>query len=113
VNSVDFAPTFAPDLDGLAGIIPTPPGSAIWSNPAAIVLATVTLSLDAEGLTTLTLSDDHATDANEGFLLNPPPIGAFADVSYVAGSINVVPEPTVAACLVLGGLVCLARRRPL
>ena len=59
----------------------------------------------------LTLSDDNPADLSEGFALDPPPIGAFADVIYVPGSITVTPEPASLALLLLGGVACVSRRR--
>jgi hypothetical protein len=46
----------------------------------------------------------------EGFALNPPPAGEFADVTYVPGEITVTPEPGTLALLALGGLTLIRRR---
>ncbi len=111
VNEPTWTAATGVDGDGLAGLVPSPPGTAIWSDPVEILLATVTLSLDSLGTTDLTLSDDNPADLSEGFALDPPPVGAFADVDYVAGSITVTPEPASLALLLLGGVTCLSRRR--
>jgi hypothetical protein len=111
VNEPTWTATTGVDPDGLAGLVPLPPGTAIWSDPVAIVLATVTLSLDSLGATNLILSDDNPTDASEGFALDPPPVGEFADVTYVPGSITVTPEPASLVLLLLGGMACVSRRR--
>lgn len=111
VNEPTWTAATGVDGDGLAGLVPAPPGTAIWSDPVAILLATVTFSLDSLGVTDLTLSDDNPADLSEGFALDPPPIGAFADVTYVPGSITVIPEPASLALLLLGGVACVSRRR--
>ncbi len=111
INEPTWTAVSGVDGDGLAGLVPTPPGTAIWSDPVAIVLATVTLSLDELGTTDLTLSDDNPADLSEGFALDPPPVGAFADVSYQPGSITVIPEPACLMLLMLGGAACVSRRR--
>ncbi len=112
-DSVAIGPAFtavtAPDLDGLAAIAPVPPGAPVWAAPIPVVLATVTFTLAEVGLSDLVLSDDYPFDLNEGFALNPPPVGAYANVTYMPGSIEVLPEPAALALLALGGL--LVRRR--
>ncbi|GJM24878.1 MAG: hypothetical protein DHS20C16_12930 [Phycisphaerae bacterium] len=111
VNEPTWTAVSGTDLDGLAGLVPFSPGTAIWSDPVAIVLATVTLSLDSLGTTNLTLSDDNPADLSEGFALDPPPVGEFADVTYEPGSITVTPEPASLVFLLLGGMACVSRRR--
>lgn len=110
VNQPTWTAAIGADGDPYAGLAPTPPGAAIWSDPAPIVLATVTLSLDAIGLTTIDLADDNPADLTEGFALNPPPVGAFADVVYTGGSVLVIPEPATLALVALGALGTLRRR---
>ncbi len=111
VNEPTWTAVSGADADGLAGLVPTPPGTAIWSDPVSIVLATVTFSLDSLGTTDLNLSDDNPSDLSEGFALDPPPVGAFADVTYQPGSITVTPEPASLMMLLLGGVACVSRRR--
>ncbi len=111
VNEPTWTAVSAVDGDGLAGLVPLSPGTAIWSDPVAIVLATITISLDGLGTTDLILSDDNPSDLSEGFALDPPPVGEFADVSYELGSITVTPEPASLMLLALGGLACISRRR--
>lgn len=111
VNEPTWTAVSGVDADGLAGLVPVSPGTAIWSDPVAIVLATVTLSLDALGTTDLGLSDDNPIDLSEGFALDPPPVGEFADVTYELGSITVTPEPASLVLLALGGIACISRRR--
>ncbi len=104
-----FDPALAIDGDALAGLAPTPPGVGIWGDD--VVLATVLIQGLSLGSTGLTLSDDNPADLTEGFAVEPPPTGVFADVVYDAGSLAVVPEPASLALLVLGGLATLRRRR--
>ena len=75
------------------------------------IRTTVTGTLDALGVTDLTLSDDNPVDLSEGFALDPPPTGAFADVVYAPGSITVIPEPASVALVLIGGVVFGLRRR--
>lgn len=109
VIGADFDPVFAPDGDGLAGLAPTPPGVGVWGDD--VVLATVVFQGLALGTTGLTLGDDNPADLTEGFAVEPPPTGVFANVVYNAGSLTVVPEPASLALLALGGLVAIRRRR--
>ena len=111
VNEPTWTAVSSVDLDDLAGLAPTPPGTGIWSDPASILLATVTLSLDSLGVTSLGLSDDNPGDLTEGFALEPPPAGAFADVNYVGATIEVVPEPAALSLMLLGGALVTIRRR--
>lgn len=111
VNEPTWTAVASIDLDGLAGLVPAPPGTAIWSDPVAVLLATVTLSLDSLGITSLGLSDDNPADLSEGFALDPPPVGAFADVSYVGATIEVVPEPTALSLMLLAVSMAVIRRR--
>jgi len=97
-----FTPAFAPDGDGLVGLVP-PPGTVFGTG---IVLATVLLTLDDLGTTYLDASYTPGDwpDLTEGFMTE----FGFADVQFVQGSVTVTPEP---ASLVLLALVGLLRRR--
>lgn len=110
VNAAMFDPVTGLDGDAFAGLVPPEDGSA-WGDPVPVLLATVTLSLDSEGISTLELSDDNPGDLTEGFGLNPPPAGAFASVVYQPGTVNVVPEPSVGIFLGLASAALLRRRR--
>jgi hypothetical protein len=99
IASPPFDPAFAPDGDGLAGLV-APPGTVFGPN---VVLATLTFSLDALGTTLLDASTTPG-DLTEGFMTE---LG-FAGVQFVQGSITVTPEP---ASLALLGLLALLRRR--
>lgn len=81
-------PGFAPDGDGLAGLaFPSP----IFGSD--IVLATLTFEAIAVGLSDLVASVTPL-DFTEGFPLAPPALpGSFAPITFVDGSVNVVPEP--------------------
>lgn len=102
----DFVPTA--DGDGMAGLVP------FFNAPVFgidVLLGTLTISLDGLGTTALVPSDDNPADLTEGFALEPVgPPGQFADVTYVPGSLTVVPEPTAMA-MVLAGSVLIRRRR--
>lgn len=95
-----FDPVFAPDGDGLAGIVPPP--LPIWGD--GIVLATVEFSLDAEGLVWLTPGYTMG-DPFEGF---QTPSGLVTDIEWVPGCIEILPEPATLMLLALGTLL---RRR--
>lgn len=99
----DWFPAFAPDGDGLAGLIP---GGPIAGNH--VLLATLTFTADAIGVTDL-IPGVTAGDLTEGFALWP---SGFDSVVFQNGLVTVVPEPTTCA-LVFVGLVGLAlRARP-
>ena len=95
-----FDQAFAPDGDGLAGLVQPP--NVVWGTD--ILLATVTLQLNFVGTTTLLPGDSNAAgDLTEGFIN-----GGFVPVNYTAGAIQVTPEP---ASLVLLALGLVLRRR--
>lgn len=96
-----FDSVYAPDGDELAGL--AFPNVVFGPN---VLLATVTLSLDAIGITDLLLSDDYPADATEGFAK----LVGFADVTYVPGQIEVTPEPATLALLLISGLALIRRR---
>lgn len=100
----DWVPAFAPDGDGLSALaFPDSVGGT------DTLLATLTFSADSLGDTDLLLSVTPG-DLTEGFALDP---SGFANVQYLPGQIQVVPEP-VAVIIVLSGLVLLRppERRP-
>lgn len=99
-----------PDGDGLGGLavfseIP------VWGDD--VHLATVQFDLTGHyGVSPLIMSDDNPADLTEGFAVVPPPYGVFADVVYVAGSIETIPSPSAATLGLLGLFsLGLARRR--
>ena len=94
-----FDPVFAPDGDELAGIVAPP--VPVWGD--GIVLATVEVSLDAEGVAWLTPGYTMG-DLFEGF---QTPDGLVAEVEFVPGCI-IIPEPATLVLLALGTLL---RRR--
>lgn len=67
-----------------------------------VLLATVSFVAAAPGITSLSLSESPE-DFAEGFALDP---FGFAAVTYVGGSVEVVPEPAAGA-LVASGLLAL------
>ncbi|MCG8408324.1 MAG: PEP-CTERM sorting domain-containing protein [Phycisphaerales bacterium] len=101
------------DGDGLAGLAPTPPGTGIWDANNPILLATIELQADLinEGVTALLLSDNNPADLTEGFALEPPPAGVFANVTYEPGEVTVIPEPTTLTLLALVTVSIAGRRR--
>ena len=92
-----FDQAFAPDGDGLAGLVQPP--AQVWGTD--ILLATITLQLNAVGLASLTPGDSNpwpgTGDLTEGFIN-----GGFVPVNYTAGAIQVTPEPASLALLALG-----------
>jgi hypothetical protein len=107
VNGALFDPATAHDGDGLAALV-QPPG-AVWGTN--ILLATVYLTLNAEGVTLLTPGDSNPAplfngDLFEGFTA----AGGFVPVIYTGGSITITPEPAALSLLALGALALLRRR---
>ncbi len=96
-----FNSAFAPDGDELAGLAFP---NAVFG--PAVLLATITLDLNALGITDLLLSDSYPADLTEGFAK----MSGFAQVSYVPGQIEVTPEPATLLLLTLGGLALIRRR---
>ena len=108
INDSSFDPVVATDGDALSALVPFAE-SPLWGDD--ILLATVEFVPVALGTSMVTLSDDNGTgDLTEGFALNPPPVGAFADVTYVSGEIAVTPEPAALAFLLVGTVALLRRR---
>lgn len=107
-----WSPAATVDGDGLAGLAPTPPGDGIWDAVNTILLATIELQADLtnQGITDLLLSDGNPIDLTEGFALEPPPAGLFADVTYQVGQVEVVPEPASLALFAIGTFVLIRRR---
>ncbi len=98
-----FESVFTPDGDGLAGVLPFSNLDPVWGN--GVLLATVTLSVDAPGWTFLNLGANEPLI--EGFALAEP-VGQFAAVTWVNGAVEVLPEPASFLLLALGALL---RRR--
>lgn len=95
----DWIPAPTNDGDELAGL--AFPASVTGTD---ILLATITLTADAIGMTGLTLSVTPG-DLSEGFAIDPT---GFADVTFEPGHIQVIiPEPSTVGILVLGLLLCL------
>jgi len=94
-----FDAAFAPDLDGLAGLV-QPPG-LVWGND--ILLATITLAVDIPFGTEIATPGATLGDLAEGFITE---LG-FAAAAYTPGYLY-VPEPATLALLALAGLL---RRR--
>lgn len=90
---------FTPDGDGLAGL-----SFPLGIGGTGVVLATITFIGNAEGSTGISLGITP-TDETEGFGYE---LGGLADVTFVPGTVEVLPEP---ASLTLLGLAALALRR--
>jgi hypothetical protein len=97
---------FAPDGDGLVGFAPL--GAPVSGNE--IPLATLEFQATTVGFSDL-LASVTIDDLTEGFPLAPPASpGSFADVTFLSGSVSVVPLP--GTILLLGaGLVGLVGTR--
>jgi hypothetical protein len=106
INQALFDPATAHDGDGLSALV-QPPGT-VWGND--ILLATIYLTLNAEGMTLLTPGDSNPAplftgDLFEGFT----DAQGFVPVNYTGGVI-VTPEPAALSLLALGALALLRRR---
>ena len=111
INEVLFDAVYAPDGDELAALVPAEE-TPLWGDD--ILLATITLDLNTNGLADLVPTDDNAyngqgPDLTEGFTLDPN-VGGYGQVIYNSGQIF-VPEPGAAVLLAMGGLALLRRRR--
>jgi hypothetical protein len=93
-----FTPAYAPDGDGLAGLVPPP---AIVFGPQVVLASLVLHTANPLGTTYLDASYTPG-DLFEGLMTE----NGFAQVSFLQGSIT--PEP---ASLALLGLLVLLRRR--
>ena len=90
------------DGDGLAGLrFPT-------GLSGDVLLATLTFTGTSVGMTDLSLGYN---DEDEGFLRELG--GLDANVTYLPGTITVVPEPATLSLLALGGLAVMGRRKKL
>ena len=94
---------FAPDGDELVGL--AFPLSVAGDD---IPLATLTFRAMALGLSSLVASITTG-DLTEGFPLVPP--GDFSEVSFIDGSVNVIPMPATFALISLGLVVLGFERR--
>jgi hypothetical protein len=106
INQALFDPATAHDGDGLAALVQPP--NAVWGTN--ILLATIYLTLNAEGMTLLTPGDSNPAplftgDLFEGFI----DADGFVPVHYTGGVI-ITPEPAALSLLALGGLALLRRR---
>lgn len=106
INQLLFDPATAHDGDGLAALV-SPPGT-VWGSD--VLLATVYLTLNAEGMTLLNPGDSNPPPFNgdlfEGFVNDA---GGFIPVNYTGGVIY-TPEPAALSLLALGALALLRRR---
>jgi len=103
----EFVAVFAPDGDELAALVPPP--NSVWGSP--VLLATVEITGTAVGTTDLLPGDSHPDDLAEGFVLDPAAGGGYAEITYVPGTLTVLPEPSSALLLFLAAGLTLRRRR--
>jgi len=106
INQLLFDPATSHDGDGLAALVQPP--ATVWGTN--ILLATVYLTLNAEGMTLLTPGDSNPAplfngDLFEGFT----DAQGFVPVNYTGGVIY-TPEPAALSLLALGALALLRRR---
>jgi hypothetical protein len=99
----EWVPASSSDGDGLAGV--AFPSSV---QGADILLATITYSADALGVTDL-IPGVTPGDLTEGFALDPD---GFATLELIGGQVFVLPEPATLLLLGVAGGFLVSRRRP-
>lgn len=100
-------PVATADGDGLAGAM-LPPAGQTGVVGTDVLLATLSFVAIAVGTTDLVLAET-LTDFTEGFALDP---AGFANVVFVDGAVEVVPEPGTGLLVAAGLLALNAGRRP-
>ncbi|MBN2561906.1 MAG: PEP-CTERM sorting domain-containing protein [Phycisphaerae bacterium] len=119
INETLFDAAYAPDGDELCALVPAEDVNVSGND---ILLATVSFVPVGLGLSNVCPSDSNPLswngsfwegtgDLTEGFLKDPPPVGAYIPADYTCGTIEVTPEPTTLALLAFGGLAVIRRRR--